>query len=57
MVYWAVLLALAGIAAGVVALLGSTLAGIVALAAFGLCGLTLLLARRGRRPRNLGPDS
>jgi hypothetical protein len=57
MVYWAVLLALAGIAAGIVALLGSTLAGIVALAAFGLCGLTLLLARRGRRPRNLGPDS
>lgn len=57
MFYWGVVLLLAALVAGVFALLGFEVArGLLVLFTLG-CGLTLWRARRGRAPRNLGPDS
>jgi hypothetical protein len=57
MFYWAVLFSLATVVAGVFALFGSEWGAVLALVFFALGIVTLVLARRGAAPRNLGPDS
>lgn len=57
MFYWAVLFSLATVVAGVFALFGFEWGALLALLFFALGVVTLLLARRGGAPRNLGPDS
>jgi hypothetical protein len=57
MFYWTVLFSLATVVAGVFALFGSEVGGVLALLFFALGLVTLMLARRGAAPRNLGPDS
>ena len=57
MFYWTVLFSLATVVAGVFALFGFEWGAVLALVFFSLGLVTLVLARRGAAPRNLGPDS
>jgi hypothetical protein len=57
MFYWSIVLFAAALLAGVFAVIGSELA-MGLLVTFALLGAwTLVRARRGAAPRNLGPDS
>jgi hypothetical protein len=57
MFHWTVLFSAATVVCGVFALFGFEWGAVLALVFFALGVVTLLLARRGAAPRNLGPDS